>query len=161
MKLESLRKKAIELANTIKYRTWKDELDANDDLESFEKRWNYMISNWARYGIVDNEKDFIKLLNELLANGETLDSFHDVAINGYTEFISIFGQWDNDQELAQTVFEFHYFYKNLDEVIDHVVENYIDDHEDDEITFEEYFKEFLENSDFVEVHDGYVLRLWY
>lgn len=76
-----------------------------------DKQREYILNNWQAYNLTDTKEDFIALLNCLEANGETIDSLHDVVLNGEEWFMGIFGgQWESDRDVVEAVFSFSCFY---------------------------------------------------
>lgn len=80
-----------------------------------EKQKNYILDNCDKYGIKNeqgellNREKMLALLNILEVHGQTLDSFHDVAFNGYSEFCEIVGRFENDSDVYRALLEFNVF----------------------------------------------------
>lgn len=125
------------------------------------EHYDYMLNNYDKYGLNVSRDEFIELLNILEINDENLDSFHDVAFNGLTMFCDIFGRWDTDNELLETLKAFHVFVKRgeLKEYLEMYLNETIlydsDSIEDVKQSFEWFIDEFNDST------DGYVRKLYY
>ena len=103
-----------------------------------DRQRQYIIDNWQAYNLTDTKEEFIALLNCLEANGETIDSLHDVAFNGYDEFMGIWGHFENDRDVVEAVFEFSCFF-TLEDFKEYLYEQLAEAKEDYEKTHDDYF----------------------
>lgn len=114
------------------------------------KQKAYIMENWQAYNIVDSKEEMKKLLNILEAHGENLDTFH-AATSG---FCGIYGEFANDRDTAQTLFNFNCFYNSREEM-----ETIC--REDAEEVCGITLKEYLEGEDIRKTSDGLVRVLYY
>ena len=133
--------------------TCDDKLEEGDNLTSFVTRWSYYERHWDSYGLRETKESFIALLNMLQANNENLDSLHNVAFNGYEEFMGIYGTFDDDKDVAQAVIEFNIFFSSINDLADRTAEN----------AFYEgtTIEEELDSCELYKTHTGFVDRLHY
>lgn len=125
----------------------------------------YILKHYKEYNLINakcepmqNEEDMLKLLNILEAHDENLDSLHDVAFNGYTEFCGIVGTFEDDIDTCKALYDFNVFFKNEDELFQFAKEQIESTYnEEDEMTAEKY----LADEDIRKTSDGYVLVLYY
>ena len=126
----------------------------------------HMLNNWDKYDLTDTKEDFVALLNILQACGENLENLHDTFLNGKDEFCDIYHNdcWNNDREIAETLFEFCSFFTES-EFIDLILERK-EDYENDEEYVQDMFREATDNIDgnndvqISKTDDGYVRRIW-
>lgn len=119
-----------------------------------EKIKAYCLEHWQEYNLTDTKKDFVALINILESQNETLDSLHDVALNGYTEFCGIWGsRWETDRDVVNTLFDYHQFFTNQDELNEVMKENATEC----DCTVDEY----LELEDIRRTSDGIIRVLHY
>ena len=133
----------------------------------------YIIKNWEKYNLVNTKEEFIQLLNILQACDETIDSLHDVVLNGETEFCDCinYNGWKSDRDVVDMLFYFCSFYTEK-EFIDLIIErhqDYIKEEEDDYPEFNATERKRKESSDrpeefsdtqITKTDDGYVIRIW-
>lgn len=126
----------------------------------------HILANWDKYGIakLKSQWDMLKLLNILDVYGETLDSFHNVALNGEREFCEIvFSEAPvSDDETYSALMDNNVFYRTWQEVLDMIQDN--DDEEDinaaggiDAYTQKQIAEKWL---DIRKAEDGYVYVMW-
>lgn len=72
----------------------------------------FLLKHWSLYNLTDTKEDFIILLNILEAHEETIDSLHNVVVNGLPSFCDIEGDFNTDQELVSALFEYHNYFVN-------------------------------------------------
>lgn len=136
-----------------------------------DKQREYILNNWQAYNLTDTKEEFLALLNILEAHGETLDDLHDVALNGYDEFLGIWHgkAWENDREVVEAVFEFNFFY-TLEELKGFLYEQLEeakqwDEEEGDTFYqkrfYEDYFTDNNPDCQIVKTTDGYVRKIRY
>ena len=97
-----------------------------------EKEKAYIISNHDKYGIHNehgellSEQEMFELLEILDLFNENLDSFHDVAMNGYDEFCGIYGTFTDDNDTYETIIEYHEYIKQseINQFMYNVLDNY-------------------------------------
>ncbi len=126
----------------------------------------YIVDHFFQYPFgMKKKEDMIALLNILQANGENLDSMHDVVFEGLDSFMDIFGRWNTDKELYETVLEFNTFFTER-EFIDWILERMVElkeDGFDDPVEELRTWTDESEASDtkIIRTEDGYVVRVWY
>lgn len=140
-----------------------------------DKQREYILSNWQAYNLTDTKDEFVALLNCLEAYGETIDSLHDVVINGYDEFIGVWhggGTWESDREVVETVFAFSCFF-TLEEFKGYLYEQleeakYWDEREEEcfkgmniEMFYRDHFTDDNPDCQIIKTTDGYVKRVRY
>lgn len=140
-----------------------------------DKQREYILSNWQAYDLTDTYAEFVALLNCLEAYGETIDSLHDVAMNGYDEFIGVYhsGGFKNDREVVEAVFEFSCFF-TLEDFKAYLYEQLEEAKQDEENETNETYKgmylEMFYTDNFtddnpdcqiVKTSDGYVKKVRY
>lgn len=126
----------------------------------------YILKNYDKYGLLTQnnqpitQRDMLELLNILESQNETLDSLHDAAFNGYTEFMDIWHgcpfQDDNDTYHA-IIDKFTFFTEN--EFIEWAIETAT---EGDGVEYlrQLAFDDFCDNV-LYKTSDGYVLRYYF
>ena len=122
------------------------------------KQKQYILNNWKAYDIVDSMEEMLILLNILEAHDETLDSLHDVCCQGADMFCDIYGRFENDRDVASTLFDFSHFFENEDDLYLYaqgIIEDIYAD--EDKMTVEKYLK----TEDIRKTTDGYIMVLWY
>ena len=126
----------------------------------------YVVEHYYQYPFgMKNKEEMIALLNILQANGENLDTMHDAVFNGYGDFMDIFGRWDTDRELYESVLAFNQFFTE-EQFIEWVLEKMIDlkdDGFDDPAEEIRTWTDDKESSDtrIIRTEDGYVVRVHY
>lgn len=112
----------------------------------------YILANWSAYSLVDSEEKMKALLNILEACNENLDTLHDVCSNyaGHCFFCGILGEWENDKDVANTLFEYFRFFPSANELAD-----YLKEMSDEPLKIA--WKQF--RSDIICTEDGYVLDM--
>lgn len=128
------------------------------------KQKEYILNHFNEYHIT-NEKgqpitraDMLALLNILESQGETLESFHDVAFNGDMEFCGIYGEYNTDSDTYNALTDHHLFLSDA-EFIDYMLEQIQDYTADGSTDVAEFFK--LSDSNIYKTTDGYVIRFDY
>ena len=123
--------------------------------------YDYIVKNWDKYGIeaLKSKQDMVELLNILQANEENLDTMHDVVINGTQDgfFCSIYGEWDTDTEIVETLQDLHIFFATREDLEKHIIIRLEDNGE--EVTADTINEE-IESEDIRQTRDGYVLKVW-
>lgn len=123
--------------------------------------YDYIVKNWNNYGIeaIKSKQDMVELLNILQANEENLDTMHDVVINGTGNgfFCDIYGEWDTDTEIVETLQDLHIFFPTMEELKKYITIRLEDNGE--EVTADTINEE-IESEDIRQTHDGYVLKVW-
>lgn len=125
----------------------------------------YILKNYDRYGLLtqDNKPitqyDMLALLNILESQGETLDSMHDVALNGYTEYMDIWHgcPFEDDNETYHAIIEKFSFFTEK-EFIEWAIATATDG-DGIEYLRELAFDDFSDNT-LYKTSDGYVLRYY-
>ena len=127
-----------------------------------EKIKAYCIKNHDKYGIHNehgellSEEEMKQLLEILDLFDETLDSFHDVSINGYDEICGIYGTFENDDDTYKTIIEYHNYFKHEEKntFFYNLLDNYTYEQEEEEQSvddFKEWFKfMYLDDLDLVD-----------
>ena len=135
-----------------------------------EKIKAYCIKNHDKYGIHNehgellSEQEMFELLEILDLFNENLDSFHDVAMNGYDEFCGIYGTFTDDDDTYKTIIEYHEYIKQseLNEFFNDILDNYTYDTDTEEQSvddFKHYF-EFMYLDDIDIVKGGLVHHIY-
>ena len=123
--------------------------------------YDYIVKNWDKYGIeaLKSKQDMFELLNILQANEENLDTMHDVVINGTENgfFCDIYGEWDTDTEIVETLQDLHIFFPTMEELKKYITIRLEDNGE--EVTADTINEE-IESEDIRQTRDGYVLKVW-
>lgn len=117
-----------------------------EKLNDNPKRKKHILSHWNEYNLVDSAEEMLKLLNILEAHDETLESLHDISMGNTRWLCEIyFDKAPTDREIKDTLFMYHSFYKNKEEL----VRSYVFDAAEDDELFEEYirYETILESSD--------------
>lgn len=140
-----------------------------------DKMRQYILNNWQAYNLTDTKEEFIALLNCLEAYGETIDSLHDVVLNGYDEFIDVinFNGWENDRDVVETVFAFSCFF-TLEDFKGYLYEQLEEAKQDEksetnpkykgmylEMFYEDHFTDNNPDCQIVKTTDGYVKKVRY
>lgn len=130
------------------------------------KQW--VLDHWDQYNLVDSKQKMLELLNILQACDETLDSLHDVLINGESEFCDFFtDNLNTDREIVDALFYFCSFYTEK-EFIDLMIEKHQDEikwngmEEATESIRSDTSDDPKDNNDcqISKTEDGYVIRIW-
>lgn len=125
----------------------------------------YILEHYSEYGIMNEhnkpitQAEMLGLLNILEANQETLESFHDVALNGYDEFCCIYGSYETDSDTYEALIA-HHLFLNDNEFIDYMLEKIQEYTEDGSTDVAEWFKR-VEDDSIYKTNDGYVIRFDY
>lgn len=124
----------------------------------------YILEHYNEYGLHhDNGKpiskaDMLELLNILESQGETLESLHDVAFNGYSEFCGIYSNYTDDNKTYNALLS-HFRFFSESEFIEYMLEQIEEYREDGSTDVAEYFKLF--DDSIYKTSDGYVKRYDY
>ena len=131
----------------------------------------YILSNYNKYGILNEygkpitKAEMLALLNILESNDECLDSFHDVAFNGYNEFCGIYSDYENDNDTYSALMAHHRFMTDSDlfQFVQDKWDEYVDNEEEESLYFGSFANYFLElyDNDITRTSDGYVIRYEY
>ena len=126
----------------------------------------YILDAYKEYPFgMKKKKDMLALLNILQANGETLDSMHEVVFKGKDRFMDIYGGWDTDAELYKAVLAFNQFFTEK-EFIRWILRRMIELKEDGFDDPAEEIRTWTDENEasdtmVIKTEDGYVVRVWY
>ncbi len=116
-----------------------------------EKQIAYYMEHWKEYNLVDSEEDMLRLLNILMVHEENLDTLHDVTCNGRDEICGIYGMYEDDQDVVSTLFEYHHFFRTMNELMAYIRENALENGN----ALEEEFR----YTDVRKSRDGYIVMI--
>ena len=125
---------------------------------------DYILNHWSEYNLgLKSRQEMLALLNILQANDETLDSLHDVCLNGFMEFADIIGRWESDADVVQSLYQFNDFFTES-EFIDFILEQIEEiraDGEDPAEVIGEWTNGNTGDIFIIRTEDGYVRRVYY
>lgn len=131
-----------------------------ENYKTGSKKIDHMMKNWHKYKRTETKEEFFALLNILEANDETLENMKKYQGTTRELFCGIYGSLGDLKDITKVLFDFHIFYKSLEDFEEACKIKYKEDGLNEFYnSFEEYFEE--EKEELIKTFGGYVLKLYY